>query len=655
MQASETKFQPIIEGTKQYVIPMFQRTYSWTKDQWEQLWTDISDLRSSEQNHGHFIGSVVSMALVSGPHEVQKYLLIDGQQRLTTLVVILAVLRDMSKKIGENRLADEIHETLLVNKYEDGDEYYKLLPTQVDRGAFKTIIDGDLRQDENSLITQAYNYFEKLFIKEDVDIREVKSLISQGLSIVSINLDSHDNPYLVFESLNAKGRPLTQSDLIRNFFFMRIPADKQADVYDKYWRPMQDSLGSTLTEYIRHFLMKDGKNVGKNNIYIILKDLVGQQNAIEHIKELYRYSVYYNKFLNPDNETSNLLKTKLKRINRLEVTTVYPFLLNIYSAYDHGEYTKDQLAMYLDLIENFLVRRFVCDIPTHQLSKIFPPLYQQIRGYKFEQAIGEFKAILQNKGYPKDLEFKSQLMNTNFYGRGDRAKKVRFILETIEESFNHKEKISFSNVSVEHIIPQTLTEPWKQELGTDWEAIHEMYLHTLGNLTLTAYNSELSNELYDKKRTRFNESHLELNKYFRNISKWNKESVVNRAEQLADKCLQIWEYFGDKRNEVKDVKGTSPRLLIIEHTEYQVSTWKDVWLKTLNTIISLDKQNFYLIKENYPNLVTFEPNIIKRNAKLENGAYINIDLSARDVYRLCFKILETVGIERDNFKIEIVS
>ncbi|WP_353684520.1 DUF262 domain-containing protein [Thermodesulfovibrio sp. 3907-1M] len=262
MKASETKIQPILEGTKQYVVPLFQRSYDWGNNEWEILWNDILELYEMENPRTHFLGSIVTMPTTSVPEGVTKYLLIDGQQRLTTLFIILALIRDKSP-----RLADEITNTLLTNPYKQGIDYLKLLPTNVDRDIFEKLIRygyNEIEEINNSHnIYKAYKYFERKLSNDNFDIERIKNLIINNLIVVSIVLDRDDNPHLVFESLNAKGRALTQSDLIRNYFLMKIHINDQEKIYSEYWKPMQDSLSENLTEFIRHYLMKNGKQVKK--------------------------------------------------------------------------------------------------------------------------------------------------------------------------------------------------------------------------------------------------------------------------------------------------------------------------------------------------------------------------------------------------------
>jgi uncharacterized protein with ParB-like and HNH nuclease domain len=660
MKASETKLQPIIEGTKQYVVPLFQRPYSWTKKEWGILWDDIVELCETGGYRSHFIGSIVTMPTISVPEGVTKYLLIDGQQRLTTIFILLAVLRDKAKQNGLQDLSEEINNTLLVNPYKRGLDYYKLQPTQVDRYSFQKIITADpLSSDplsSQNQILNAYQFFERKFRQTDIDIQTLKKTVTNNISVVSIVLDTDDNPHLVFESLNAKGMPLTQADLIRNYFFMRIHVNEQENIYSRYWEPMQVALGENLTEFIRHYLMKDGKTVKQGDVYFALKDIVSQGNALDYLKELLRFSDYYKKLLSPEYETNSEIRKLLSRLNRFEVNTAYPFLLNCYDDYSQGKISAEEFIDILRVIENYLIRRFVCNVPTHGLNKIFPSLYVNIKNKGFGREVDGLKKVLQTKGYPKDMEFKSRLMDAKLYGAGDRAIKTKLILESIEESYGHKEQISFDNLSIEHIMPQTLTEYWQNHLGDDWEITYELLLHTIGNLTLTAYNSELSNDDFESKKKRLCESHLEMNKYFKDKKSWKKEDIEKRSEHLAERALSIWHYFGDditEQQNTTEVTGTTPKKLWILGQSFDVQTWRDVLEQTMNTIADLEPDKFEQIIQQFPRMIGRDKKKFRAVRELKNGAFIEVNLSAKNIQRFCFQILEAVELTADDWKVEV--
>ncbi len=654
MKASETKFQTIIEGTQQYVIPLFQRAYSWDKKEWGVLWDDLVYLSENDEPKSHFIGSIVTIPTTSVPEGVAKYLLIDGQQRITTIFILLTLLRDVSKQLKQEDLADEIHQTMLVNYFKKGVDHQKLLPTQVDRSVFESLINENTNP-VNGRILGCYNFFQRKLKREIIEPEVLYKIITSRLSVVSIVLDQEDNPHLVFESLNAKGRVLTQSDLIRNYFFMRIHIDEQEKMYMNHWKPMQISLGDSLTEFIRHFLMRNGTIVNKSDVYFTLKERIANRNALNALKEIADFAIYYQKLISSEKEGNALLETALLRINRLEVTTAYPFLLNCYHDYSQGNLTSNDFLDIVTTIENFIVRRFVCNVPTNQLNKIFPNLYVQAQLKDATNFANGVHLVLQTRNYPKDSEFKTRLVESKLYGSGHRANKTKFILETLEAKHHHKEQVPFHELTIEHIMPQTVSNWWKQHLGESWQTDYELYLHTMGNLTLTAYNAEMSNDPFDEKRQRLTQSHLELNKYFYKTEKWNKVEIEKRATLLASEAIVVWGYFGEEvfQDLTSDtVTGKTPRVLTILNQQIAVESWRDVLTETLNVIIDLEPDSFETLTEKYPRFVSDNPNRFTRNRKLDNGYFVEVNLSAKSVYQFCNQVIETLELSSDDWKIE---
>jgi uncharacterized protein with ParB-like and HNH nuclease domain len=652
MKASETNFQSLIEGTKQYIVPLFQRPYSWDKKQWQDLLLDLNDLYENESTNTHFIGSIVTMPTLLKPeNNVASYLLIDGQQRLTTIFILLILLRDIAKENGEI-LADKIQNTLLTNQYVNGLEHFKLLPTQQDRDAFLGLIENKEVAQKNSSIIDCYHFFKKGI--RDLESEKLNQVIANRLSVVSIVLERDDNPYIVFESLNAKGRSLTQADLIRNYFFMKIDLSQQDAIYNKYWLPMQESLGENLTEFMRHYLASDGVIVKTNEVYLVLKNKVDRhKDALAELNRIKQFADFYAKIVNPEMENNTIVKQNLLRIKRLDFTVVYPFLLNCYFDFDSGKLSANDFVDVLKILENFLIRRLVCNIPTHGLNKILPLLYHNALNQVSSFTEG-LKICLQSQNYPKDGEFRKNLIESASYS-GDKQVKTRLILETLENSFNHKEKPSFENVSIEHIMPQTITNEWELELGEAWQQDHDLYLNTLGNLTLTAYNSELSNKSFSNKKERFKKSNFSLNAYFDTVEKWDKIAIEQRADFLAEKVLGIWAYFGSANQTVisnNSVKGTKPKTLIIQNDKYAVKTWKDVYVTVLNWVVDYEPDIFSSLSQDYPSLINQKLFNSIRSTQLKNGYYADTHLSAESIYRFCGQVMQRVGLSSDDWKVE---
>lgn len=653
MQAKETRLQEIIEGTKQYVIPLFQRAYSWTNKEWKVLWKDIEELCEKEKPRTHFFGSIVSMPTTSVPEGVAKYLLIDGQQRMTTLFVLLALIRDKAAEQGNEELANEIHNMLLVNSYKKGDDYYKLFPTQVDRPQYKNIINHDEITDGQ--IKEAYLYFEKQLGKTEFTLEKIKNIITEHFSVVSIVLEADDNPYLVFESLNAKGRPLSQADLIKNFFFMRVHRDNQDGIYETLWKPMQEWLGDDLSEFIRHFMMREGGNILKTEVYYELKERVTPENAIEYLKTLHQYSRYYHRMKQPSAEENKPLQRLFTRLNKMEATTAYPIILYFYGEYDKKHISLDDFVQLLAALENFLVRRFVCDYKTNQLNKIFASAYAFVTSYELGTQVEAFKEFLAMKGYPKNSEFSKCFQEAKLYGPAGRQQKTKFLLVSLEESFHHKEIVDVDKLTIEHIMPQTLSEWWQDYLGEDWMNTHEKWLHTIGNLTLTAYNSELSNDDFLSKRQILSNSHLELNKPFETITEWKLDNIKNRAELLSQKALEIWPSISsgeDTQSASADVTHTTPSRLEFFDETFEVESWREVFEHTLNVIGVLLPEKFSEISERMPSFVNKDKSRFRAFRLLSNGYYIETNQSAVSLYRKCLQALQICGLSAKDWKVD---
>lgn len=444
MKANETKFQQILEGTKAYTVPIFQRSYSWKEKEWKILWEDLMVILENENDENnkpktHFMGAIVSLPINQSPEGISTFLLIDGQQRLTTILILLILIRDLIKKF-DSSISDEIHNLFIVNQYKKGNEHYKLIPSEYDKYAYQDLVNGNEGLDKSKPIHNAYLWFkskieEEQMHQDESKLKRFKQILINQLSLVSIVLDQNENPYLVFESLNAKGRPLTHADLVRNYLMMHLPEQKQNEIYHKYWKPLEDKFISENTrsnskdfaEYIRHFLMRYGEFINKNDVYLFLKrsldkllDNTNQSsNNIEkiesYIDELYNYSLYYEKLVDPENENNSKIRKKLKNLNRIEVTTAYPLLLNLYNDYTNQKINEDLYLEVLHILETFLIRRFVCNIPTNRLNKIFQSLNKKLQNISTDAYLKIIKQTL-SKHMPLDDQFFDHLCNTKIVG-----------------------------------------------------------------------------------------------------------------------------------------------------------------------------------------------------------------------------------------------
>jgi uncharacterized protein with ParB-like and HNH nuclease domain len=660
LEARETKIQPLIDGAKQFVLPLFQRKYIWDKLQWETLWGNLWELyEENEEDHAgknttksHFIGSIVTIPMVAAPQGVAKYLLIDGQQRLTTIFVLLAAIRDKAKLQDNSKLADKINETLLINRHETQLDYFKILPTEKgnDRVVFIHLIQSELVEIDHQ-IKKAYLYFERELRRLVVDLSKILAVITQQLSLVSIVLqEASDNPHLVFESLNSTGVRLLPSDLIRNHFFMRIPIAQQVATYNQYWLPMETKLGDkTLTEFIRHYLKREGGVVKESEVYFKLKEKIKDENAVQELQQLAKCAAYYHLFIHPNLETNAEIRQLLLSINTLEVTTAYPFLLNCYEDYAEKKMTATDFIQVLKVIDNFLMRRYLANVPTNQLDKIFPPLYKQVIARTEQDFVSALKTVLQTKNYPKDTAFRKAIESAKLYGSGDKNKKTKLLLSMIEQYYGHKEQVALEILTIEHLLPQTISTWWKNHLGENWEETHDLYLHTLGNLTLTAYNSELSNENFEEKKKILTKSHLELNHYFHQKENWREADIKERTAYLSDICLKIWAYFGENASKNTTIVGTRPSSLIIWGIEYAVKYWVDVLEQTVKSIADLAPEKLEVLIKAYPRFIGHHPQKFKRPSEVVSGLYVEKNLSAESIQRFCMQAMQTIELTSDDW------
>ena len=459
MQASQAKLRQLIEGTKQYVVPLFQRPYSWSEKQWKTLWSDVLEQSRHDDGRPHFFGSIVTTPAKSVPQGVGKYLLIDGQQRITTTQVLLAAIRDSAARLEDTKLRDRIDGQYLTNAYEEGDEQLKLLPTQDDRAAFRAIIRREVIPE--SRLGTCYQFFLSRIAPLKADqLESIHLAVVDRLSLVSITCDEHDNPHLIFESLNAKGEKLTPADLIRNFLLMRVHVGDQERLFKTYWLPIQQALGNDLTEFVRHYLMKEGKILTEADVYFELKERLANSTPAQaeaFLRDLHRHGMFYARFIDSKREADDALAERLDRIRRLKVTVAYPFLLRVFDAFDVGSLSREQMLQTFDLLEAFLIRRSICNMPNNQLRRMLPPVFDAAGGAGSAFVDG-LRKQLGGKRCPDDEAFAAALAKEPLYSTAEKNVRLRLILERLERSFNHKEPVDLLKATIEHVMPQTLTE-----------------------------------------------------------------------------------------------------------------------------------------------------------------------------------------------------
>ena len=553
MRALETRLRALLEGQQHYVIPLFQRPYSWRRNDWETLWNDIIETYRFNPAGGHFLGSIVSKSLPGTPEGVSPYIVIDGQQRLTTLSIVIAALRDRISK-ADPKAGARIDDLCLMNKHAKDEYHYKIRPTQADRPAYFAVIDGNsnsANEEDPNLICQAYDFFFDALGKsadeeddEPIDLARLERLLLDEVEVVSITLEDDDNEYRIFESLNWKGAPLSQADLLRNYFFMCIRPDQQQKLYDSVWLPMQAMLDSkALADFFRYQYMSTGHFVREKDIYLKWRgdlDRLEPDDLAAKMRELAGYAQYYKRLIEPEAEPDSAIRERLERLNRWGGQTIYPFMLWLYEGAGGRTVDSTGVSSVLRLIESYLVRRLFCGIPTQGSNRFFMGLATRIPDGNIVEAVRQ--ALSQPTGsrrWPTDKEFREELISYELY-EGSRADQRRLVIETFEQDHEHKEPAELRGLTVEHIMPQVLTDEWRDALGSDAYEIHSLLLHTLGNLTLTGYNPELSNRSFSEKRRLFQNSNLAMNRKIAEEAEWGPEQIRSRAQLLAARAIKIW-------------------------------------------------------------------------------------------------------------------
>ena len=555
MQAKDCPFARIINGTSQFLIPVFQRDYSWTEAECEQLWQDVLQIADDPTGRGHFLGSVVYISTGDTSAAFTRWLLIDGQQRVTTLTLLLAALRDHILETGwkgseDGPTAKRVEAYFLKNVEEEGGRRPKLVLRRHDQATLQAILDGeDIPPEPSERIRDNYEWFREQVAASDPDAvyRGVGRLI-----VVDVTLDrGTDDPQLIFESLNSTGMDLSQSDLIRNFILMRLPEAEQTRLYENYWSKIEGLFrGSekTFDAFVRDYLAlrshatKQGK---ADEIYFAFRRVFGglgtDPNELDELlADLLRFARYYAAF-SLGAAAPEAVREPLARLRRL-VDVPAILVMRLFECHDaHSTLNVPSFATAIELIESYVFRRAICGEQTRGYWQVFANLAYQIDSQRPLESLSVGLARQRDTyRFPADDEFRRALTDRDIYG-----KRVCFELLDRLENAGTKEPSDTSGYSIEHIMPQNekLVPEWRDMLGAEWVAIQREWLHRLGNLTLTGYNSKYSDRPFEEKKTiagGFEESSVRLNKFVREQQRWTPEEMAARGERLADRALSIW-------------------------------------------------------------------------------------------------------------------
>jgi uncharacterized protein with ParB-like and HNH nuclease domain len=700
MKADSLKISKVFSsgGDIHYVLPHFQRQYSWDKSNWETLLSDalaIYEEYDPDQVPEHFLGSLVVINDGTRSGVMTAFNLVDGQQRLTTISLLLCAFRDLVKET-DPPTGRRIQRMLVNSDDMEGDVHYKLFPTGKygDRQAYISIINGKKPDNTESTIPQAYDFFYKslgqmlsqgTIISEDFFV-----VLTNCFQVVFIELNKDESPYKIFESLNAKGKPLSQADLVRNYIAMRLPTTKQEKVFTEYWGEIESllqekrSVGRSrigeLTAFIRHYLAIQSRILcSEQHIYARFRDngedCKSDQDFIDEIAKLRRFAVYYSCLLRPQEESRLDIRKALERLNCLEIQTAYPLLLSAYDAFESNEISKDDFLFLLSCLENYFIRRYICASETNSLNKIFPDLWRDIceeieslKTVSVDQAPAIFqdavKKALISRGYPSDSVTRQAVKRVKLYNRRSQPK-LSLVLETINRHLS-KGKGGYTVLdgrpTIEHLMPQTLTQSWKDMIGDDALKVHQEFLHTLGNLTLVTqeWNSALSNSDFVVKKDILSNHALSLNSEYFTQEKlsWDKSAILERADFLCNQLLEIWPSLGEVIVQPQTTWG-SPLAIVIKGERLLVPkrTWKHLRVVILEWILTNHPQEFQDVRQQ---VRIFTDSVDKAKYpkdyyQLSNGVWAYVSASAKQHMTYYRRLLAAVGISEADWEIEQTS
>ena len=556
MKATEARLLAFLQKSPQFVIPIYQRTYSWTRPECEQLWDDIVRAGLRQDVAAHFIGSIVYIE--KGLYQVssqQPLLVIDGQQRLTTLMLILEALARQLADGAEpvdGFSSKKVRNYYLLNDLEEGERHFKLLLTQTDRTSLLALVQQKpLPSDHSVRIKENFEFFREKVGGQVKDLAPLCRGLAK-LMIVDVSLTrDQDNAQLIFESMNSTGRELSQADLIRNYVLMGLEPQQQTRLYEDHWRPMevdfgQEGYGVHFDGFMRHYLtLKTGEIPNVRAVYEAFKTYartpkVATAGVEELVADLHAFASHYCAMA-LGKERDKTLAEAFRDIRELRVDVAYPILLELYHDYVADLLTRDDFVRAVRVIESYVFRRAVCAIPTNSLNKTFSTFGRALKKDRYLESMKAHLLTMPSyRRFPSDDEFARELARRDLYNFPRRSYWLRRL-----ENHGRKERVPVDEYTIEHIMPQNedLSEEWRRDLGPDWKRVHDTWLHTLGNLTLTGYNSEYSDHPFHKKRDMeggFRDSPLRLNEGLGALSTWNEEQIEERATRLSGQAVGVW-------------------------------------------------------------------------------------------------------------------
>lgn len=671
-------FSDVLEKNKRvFKVPVYQRNYDWDNIQCEKLYQDI--IKSNEKNCQHFTGTIVYIDDVNGGSGLNEVLIIDGQQRITTMYILLKALYDASKNISI-RVESEIEEVMF-NRHCEEIYKVKLKPVKTDNEQLTLLIKDKIDEmNRNSNVYKNYVLFKKIIeesLSKGIEINDILNGIKK-LEIVEIILDKlqGDEPQKIFESINSTGLELSLADLIRNYLLMDDV--KQEKLYEEYWLEIEKNVGyRNLGDFFINYLNSQiSGSVNSKNAYRLFKEHC-ENNNLSHedvLISLKRTSKYYGAFIGENNCYSSSIMKYLNAFNTIKQTTVIPLIFRIFDDYENKYISEEVLCKLLSYLLTYFVRTNACEI-NKNMAKFMKSLYSRaIDGSDYDNYFEKVAIFLNdiraNDRMPTDKEFKEALIYKPLYKKNI----CKYLLSVIENST--KEHIDVSNLTIEHILPQKENAAvWKKEVGENYSSVYEQYLHTLGNLTITGHNSELGTKSFaEKKRIIKDNSKANiLNKNVLSADSWNEKTILKRAECLADILIHEFAYIelhSDNSEDTElsfnvnsefDFANTKPSEFVFVGEHTKVNSWADLLAKTMSTAFDLDSdtiddlaQTNYSIHNATRVYISNDERKFRKPKQIDNsGIYYEANLSANNIISFIKDLLEKMQLDVDDFSFSL--
>ena len=667
----------------QFKIPVYQRNYDWSESNCNRLLDDIKNIIDGGEKH--FLGSIVYMSAEGGDFELKEYIVIDGQQRLTTMMLILKALVDIAKE-NDDRCYEEIQASYLQNSYCDEKNKIKLKPIKGDNDQFVALLNDKVDEvDKDSHIWLNYYICKKsMQIWVDQGIRASQILQSLAkLEMVYIQLKKgEDDPQIIFESINSTGLDLTNADLIRNFLLMN--ADNQEALFENYWLYIEKVLkrGTDYSNlnlfFVQYIIYKTNKPVVEANLYERFVKVFKEEGFDSEtcLKELKYFADIFKVFVYESDAYTPMVRKSLRSLRMLKSTTTYPFLLHVFNDYKNGVISKVTLENVVQFIFAYLLRRNVCNVASNSLRGLFTALYGRVfkvaeNKQKYYESINKFICTLNTKDtVPSDQEFERELKQINIYRSLSLCK---FVLVDIENG-DSKETLDVENLTIEHIMPQTLNMAWKHIS----KAEHDEYLHVLGNLSVSGYNSELSNKSFKEKKKIIQENSkaVILNSDVWDKDEWTIDCIKARGNRLAHIVMNRYaiERVEDDSIDFEYVstislgqcdKVTGRKLVNFKFDDatYLQSKFVLMLVDMMRILSDIDShilsaladENYSFVGNNTHPRITKEKSLLRSPMDVSDGIYVELNTSAKDVMKFIAALLEKYQIDEARFSISVVA